>query len=237
MAIKLQTMIICDNCGVELDDNIKICPLCGKDPLSTNEGLTLNNPSGILQLHRQEVRKSLWELAGIIAFCGIAVCTIVDLVTNRNPFWSLFSDASIIAGWIILTLFLHAYRRPLIIVPGLLITILSSLFIFDLLLEGRKWFFPVALPLTLSVFGVTGIILVLYRAAHLKGLNILSLSILVLSGLGVVTEFLLDIFLYGSVELRWSLIAAISIFPVSLLLLFYHYRLKKGNRLDSFFHI
>ena len=25
-------MTLCVNCGVELDDGLKICPLCGKDP-------------------------------------------------------------------------------------------------------------------------------------------------------------------------------------------------------------
>lgn len=230
-------MIICDNCGVELDDDLKICPLCEKDPLAATTGMTLNYPSGIIQLHRHEIRRSLWEMAGIIAFCGIGICTIVDLVTNRKPSWSLFSDVSIITAWIILTLFLHAYRRPLVIIPGLLIAILASLFTFDLLLEGRTWFLPIALPLTLTVFAVTGIILVLYRAAHLKGLNILALSFLVLSGLCIITEILLDKFANGFVELQWSLIVAISTLPVSLLLLFYHYRLKRGNRLDSYFHI
>jgi hypothetical protein len=48
---------------------------------------------------------------------------------------------------------------------------------------------------------------------------------------------ILDEYLNGVVDFRWSLIAAISILPVALIFFFYHYRLKKGNRLDSFFHI
>ncbi|HEX2921225.1 MAG TPA: zinc ribbon domain-containing protein [Bacteroidales bacterium] len=230
-------MNICDNCGVELDDNFKICPLCGKNPLTAAEGATLNNPSGIIQIYNREVRKFFWELAGIIAFCAVSVGTIVDLITNRKPTWSLFSGISIFAAWTILTVFLHAGRRLLIIIPGLLITTLASLVVFDLLLEGKTWFLPVALPLTLAVFVSTGIIIVLYKAANFKGLNILAFSTLILSGLCIVIELLLDRFENGFADLRWSLIAAISIFPVSALLLFYHYRLKRGNRLDSYFHI
>ena len=30
-------MTLCVNCGVELDDGLKICPLCGKDPENKGE--------------------------------------------------------------------------------------------------------------------------------------------------------------------------------------------------------
>jgi hypothetical protein len=230
-------MIICNNCGVGLDDNTKICPLCGKDPLVSSEELPLNNPSGIIRLHRKEIKKSLRELIGIIAFCGIVVCTIVDLIISNKTGWSLYTDVSIISGWLILNLFMYAFRRLQVIIPGLILTILATLFMIDLLSTGGKWFFPLAFPLTIAVSFSAGLILILYRIANLKGLNIVALSFLVLAGLCIIIEILIDNFQKGQVDLHWSLIVAISIFPVSLLILFYHYRLKKGNRLDSYFHI
>jgi len=51
------------------------------------------------------------------------------------------------------------------------------------------------------------------------------------------TEVILDNFFQGMTDLRWSLIAAVSVLPVALILSFYHYRLKKGKQLDSFFHV
>jgi len=84
---------------------------------------------------------------------------------------------------------------------------------------------------------MAGIVLVLYRKAHFKGLNIIAAALIVLSGFCVITEMVLDEYLNGMIDLRWSLITAISILPVALIISFYHYRLKKGNRLDSFFHI
>jgi hypothetical protein len=230
-------MIICNNCGVGLDDNIKICPLCGKDPLVSSEELPSNNLSGTIGLDHKEIRKSLRELIGIIAFCGIAVCTIVDLIISKKPGWSLYTDVSIISGWLTLSLFIFAYRRPQVIIPGQLLTVLATLFMIDLLSTGGKWFLPLAFPLTIAVSFSAGLILVLYRIANLKGLNIVALSLLVLAGLCIIIEILTDKFQNGYVDLHWSLIVAISIFPVSLLILFYHYRLRKNNRLDSYFHI
>jgi hypothetical protein len=232
-------MTICVNCGIELDDGIKICPLCGKDPTNKNEAehISDNYPSGIIQIQRKENRRYLWELSGIIAFSGIAVCTIVDLLINKSLNWSLLSDVSIAAAWIIISLFLFAHKKTLILVPLLMLTILAALFFIDLITGPMDWFFPVGLPVTLTAFVAIGAIIALYKAAHFKGLNIIAAALIILSGFCIITEMALDLYISGFVDLRWSLIAAISILPVSLIFFFYHYRLKKGNRLDSFFHI
>jgi hypothetical protein len=232
-------MIVCVNCGIELDEGLKICPLCGK-PHGNNdrkENITNNCPSEIILLQKKENKKHLWELSGIIAFSGIAICTIVDLVIGKGMNWSLLSDISILALWIILTLFLFTYKKTLVIISLLITTILLALFLIDLVIAGPNWFLPVALPVTVSAFIVAGIIIILYRAAHFKGLNIIAAAFIILAGFCIIVEMILDKYLSGFVTLRWSLIVAVSILPIALVFSFYYYRLKKGNRLDSFFHI
>lgn len=232
-------MIICVNCGVGLDDNLTACPLCGKDPFTAGkqEASSFNYPSEIIQLHRKEIRKSLWELSGIIAFSAVAVCTLVDLIIQKGLEWSLIADVFILGAWITLTMFLFAYKRPRVIIPGLILTVLAALFVIDSLGPARSWFLPVGAPVTLAAFASAGIIIILYKAANFKGLNIVAVAFVVLSGFCILTEMILDAHLKGFVHLRWSVIAAISIIPVSLILLFFHYRLKKGNFLDSYLHI
>ena len=232
-------MIVCAHCGVELDDGLNICPLCGWNPANTGKQQlhSVNNPSGIIRMHRNESRRHLWELFGVIAFSGIAVCTLVDLLLNRKPEWSLFSDIIILAVWIILTLFLFGYKRPWLILPGLLLTILAALLSIDLITGGTKWFFPAGLPITLAACISAGILFLLYRIIHLKGLNFIASVLMVSAGFCIITELILDHFLNGFVHLRWSLIVAVAILPVTLIFFFYHYRLKKGSQLDSFFHI
>jgi hypothetical protein len=217
-------MTICINCGVELDDGLRICPLCGKNQGndSGEEHFSNNLPSDIIQVQKKENRKHLWELSGIIAFSGITVCTIVDLLVSKGLRWSLFSDVPISAAWIILTLFLFAYKRTFLLIASTMFTILAALFLIDVIDRGAGWFFPVCLPLTIAAFIVVSTIIILYKAAHFKGLNIIAAALIILNDV---------------IRLRWSLIAAVSILPVALIFFFYHYRLKKGNRLDSFFHI
>jgi hypothetical protein len=232
-------MTLCINCGVELDDGLKICPLCGKDPENKveQENISNNYPSGIIQLQKKETRRYLWELSGVIAFSGIAVCTILDLLTGKGLNWSLFSDVSITTAWIILTLYLFTYKNTVAIVILQMLAILTALFFIDLIATGRKWFFPVGLPVTVTGFIAAGTVIVLYRVSHLKGLNIIASALIALSGYCIITEIIFDKYWTGFVDLQWSLILAVSILPIALLFFFYHYRLKKGNRLDSLFHI
>lgn len=232
-------MVICVNCGVELDDGLKICPLCDKDPGKKEDNVYYsgNSPSGIIQLQRTENKKELWELSGIIAFSGIAICTIIDLIISKGLRWSLFSDVSISAAWMILTIFQFAYKRVLTLFILLMPVILAALFFIDLIDTGREWFFIMGLPETVAAFITAGIIITFYKVAHLKGLNLIAAAFMVLSGFFIITEIILDKYAYGTMNIRWSLIVAVSILPVALVFFFYHYRLKKGRRLDSFFHI
>jgi len=232
-------MKICINCGVELDEGIGVCPLCGKSPGNKNsqpnsEG---NNPSDIVTFNKKENRKHLWELGGIITFSSIAVCTIVDLLISRKLDWSVYSDVSVFVLWIILTLILFLKTRIYLFFSGLIITLLSALLAFDLIDTGPDWFFPVGLPLAISALFAGWFIVFLYRKARFKGFNVIAAALIILAGLTILTEVILDNFFQGMTDLRWSLIAAVSVLPVALILSFYHYRLKKGKQLDSFFHV
>jgi len=232
-------MNVCSNCGVELEDDFKKCPLCGTviGIGAVEEKTSLNYPSDVILQHKRENRKHFWELSGIIAFSGMAVCTIVNLVIGKNLDWSLFADASILTTWIILTLILFANRKYYIMVTGIMISILLMLFLFDIFSGSLDWFFVVALPLTVAVFISLSIVVALSRTVHFRGFNLLSIAFLIISGFCIITEMVIDKYLNGVVEIRWSAIAAVSIIPIALVFLFLHYKLKKGKRLDSFFHI
>ncbi len=234
-------MSYCINCGVELDEELLSCPLCGFNigKAESNETAEKSEfyPSDIILLHKKETRIHLWELSGIISFSGIVVCSIVDFVISKKFTWSLFADTSILASWIILTLILLAFRKYYLILPGFLITILAMLILFDLFSPPVNWFFAMGLPITITFFIAVSIVVVLWKFAHFKGFNILAIAFFILSGFCVISEVFIDKFLNSEVNIRWSAIVAVSILPIALVLLFVHYRMRKGNRLDSYFHV
>ena len=234
-------MSYCTNCGVELDNDIVSCPLCGfnigQETVTEKAKTSEYYPSDIILLHKKETRKHIWELSGIISFSGIVVCTIVDFVIHKSLTWSLYADTSILTSWICLTLILLAFRKYFIIFPGLLFSILAMLFMFDLFSPPVNWFPGLGLPITMALFIAVIIITLLWKVAHFRGFNILAIAFLVLSGFCIVSEVFIDNFTTGRVDIRWSAIVAVSIFPIALILLFVHYRMKKGKRLDSYFHV
>jgi len=234
-------MSYCTNCGVELDEGIMSCPLCGftlgtaniSEPADKSEYY----PSDIILLYKKETRKHIWELSGIISFSGIAVCSIVDLVIHKSLTWSLYADTSVLGSWICLTLILLAFRKYFIIVPGLLLTVLTMQFLFNLFSPPVSWFYGISLPITVAFFICASLIILLWKVAHFKGFNILAIAFMVLSGFCIVSEVFIDKFLQNKVDIRWSAIVAVSVLPLALVLLFVHYRMKKGKRLDSYFHV
>ncbi|HZY25601.1 MAG TPA: hypothetical protein VFE71_07230, partial [Bacteroidales bacterium] len=74
-------MSYCVNCGVELDEEFIMCPLCGfkigSHDVSESKDKAEHYPSDIILLHKKETRRHIWELSIIISFSGLAVCTIV----------------------------------------------------------------------------------------------------------------------------------------------------------------
>ncbi len=232
-------MVICSNCGVELEDGLAICPLCGKNATKSEAVDTgfQNTPSDVLAQYRKENRRNLWELSGIIAFSGIGACTAIDLLAGKGLSWSLYTGLSITCVWIFITLILHLNSRPMLMIPGIMLDVLTLLAGLDLLTSGKQWFLTIGLPVTLIVFASIGALTILYKRAGLNGLNLLGAGFLCAALTCMVIEISLDLHTAGTVILRWSLYTAVSVTPVSLILFYYHYRLRKGNRLDSLFHI
>jgi phosphatidylserine synthase len=111
------------------------------------------------------------------------------------------------------------------------------LFLFNLFSSPVNWFYGIALPVTIALFIAVIIISLLWKVAHFRGFNILAIAFLVLSGFCIVSEVFIDKYISGEVDIRWSAIVAVSILPIALVLLFVHYRMKKGKRLDSYFHV
>jgi hypothetical protein len=234
-------MSYCINCGVELDEGLSSCPLCGFN-IGNEESPDTGKkseffPSDIILLHKKEKRMHIWELLGIVSFSGIVVCSIVDLVIMKSFTWSRYADTSIVSAWIILSLSLLAFRKYYIILPGFLLTILAMLLLFNIFSPPVNWFFGLGLPITITLFIAVSIVLVLWKFAHFKGFNILAFAFFILSGFCVVTEVFIDRYVFKVVDIRWSAIVAVSLFPIAMILLFVHYRMKKGNRLDSYFHV
>lgn len=232
-------MIICAKCGVELDDEMKSCPLCGKSTESGNnvQNHLVTTPSEVISYHKKVRKKYFWELSGIVAFSGIIACTSVDILNEKGLHWSLFADISILTAWLLLTLIIQLKRKPFLMLSFAGLNILILLFVIDFLASGSWWFFSLGVPLTFATIILIILINLLYSKAGFVGFNLLAASLFLCSIYCIVSETLIDHYKYGSIDIKWSLIVTVSILPVVLILFFLHYRMKRGEKLDSFFHV
>lgn len=231
---------ICPNCGVELDRGIEICPLCGNQKNKYSEkpdGNRAYYPSDILKLNSQQRAKIGWELSGIIAASGMLVSIIVDLFIDKGLNWSLYSVTILTGIWLYITLFIFFRRRYLILIPLLTINTLAIQAVVDLIDPPLAWFVHLSLPFTVSFFILAGIVVLLTKRALYKGFNILAISFLALAVQCFVFEIFTDLYFSGMVRIKWSAITSSAILPFSSILIFIHYRLKRGLNLKSYFHV
>jgi hypothetical protein len=113
----------------------------------------------------------------------------------------------------------------------------AGFLLLDALTGGITWAVKLAIPLLLSANVITIIYIRVARSARYKGINLVAYAFLGAALLCLCTEAITTFFMQGEWRLGWSLIVSACIAPVVLVLLFVHFRLRKGRDLERTFHI
>jgi hypothetical protein len=225
-------MTICRTCGVEYEDSFSTCPLCnGED----NNSKPIS-PADILDISKGENKKHLWELSMILIFSSIVITFAIDMVFGKGIKWSLYAIISLLYLASVLTV-THFSRKPLIISVSICVATMVLLFLTSLLTGDHKWFLALGLPITAAFFILAGIVVLLNSLSNYRGLNLIATFFLALAVFTLVIELFSDLYLSGTIRLQWSVVAAASLSLLALLLIFIHYRLKRGTRLGRLFHV
>src|SRR5690606_12287738 len=94
-------MINCRNCGVELDEHMNFCPLCGasvfdKDHIKRerliSEKLAASTKlrKEIHRLDKSQRKKFFWEAASIIIGSAVLSALTLNLIIQASLTWSLY---------------------------------------------------------------------------------------------------------------------------------------------------
>ncbi len=238
----------CTNCGVELEKNMNFCPLCGEPVMRENE----ETPEYIQvrkrkqeeafltdfqRLKPQEKRKLVWEIAGIILVSGIFITFIIDFAGNYNLSWSKFPMIICAILFVNISFILLWYHRLVLSLTGSFLSASALLVILDIMNGVTGWGINLGIPLLLVAYIIVFLFIVNIKAARKKGLNIIAFSLIAAGLLTICTEGIISLYTVDALQLEWSLITMASVLPIAVLLLFIHYRLKKGTDLKRFFHI
>ena len=239
-------MIICNNCGVELEPDMDVCPLC-QQPVSAD--VVTDRKAGT-EKQRQEKpastddrtmskpqRKAVWELVSIILILLVVATSLINFIINKAISWSEYPVAICLIIFSYVSSFALVNKRREAQLS--LAFVASSLFILvlDHLTGGRNWAFQLGIPLLFFANIILIGFLAAIRLAKQRGINLIAFAFLAAALLCLATEVIADLYIKDTIDLVWSLIVSACVILVAAVLLFMHYRLKKGRDLNKTFHI
>lgn len=203
-------MSYCVNCGVELDDTARFCPLCHTPVLNPNQPVNSSVPTPFPE-ERGEVPPAVKRDAAILLsamLVSVAVCCgVLNVFLRPERTWSVYVIGAAVMLWLwlvppLLDRGMHLLLRLLV---DILAVALYVLFI-ALNLDGWGWYRGLALPVIL--WG-GALLLLLGLSLWVKRRSLLTTVTVLIGSVGVFllgVEFLIDRFLFQTWEPGWSLV-------------------------------
>lgn len=117
--------------------------------------------------------------------------------------------------------------------------VMASLFILviDSVTGGANWALWLGVPLLFFVNLIFIGLLAVIRSAKQRGINLIAFTFIAAAILCLTIEATVDLYTKQHIDVVWSLIVTACVLLVAAVLLFMHYRLKKGQDLNKTFHI
>lgn len=237
--------MICKNCGVELEDEMLNCPLCGEPAIENHPASSVfvpaisgPQPTSFAPAKMSQPQKKLtWEVVSIILLSGAIATLAVDWVINRRIVWSEYPLAVCLTIFCYFSLFAFWNQSTLLKMTGGLLLSSLCLVLLDIATGGIRWAVRVAIPILFSSNLIVAILIEVIRRTRYKGINLIAYMFLGATLLCLAIESILLFFETGLLQLHWSVIVAACTIPVVFVLLFVHFRLKRGRSLEKTFHV
>lgn len=205
----------CDQCGVELEPDVVLCPLCGSRQLSEAEPARSAYHQEQPPLPASVARTAAGRAVSALSLTAALILMIIDFVRNAELTWAPVPVVSVVGGAAVL---LALVRRGFSVVgiSAALATLLAMLAAIDTVANGQlDWFVPVALPIVTSV----GLLLTVLVRVVPRVRGMLKVAVL-LAGGGILTA-LIDLVIQGYLGtvagLSWSVVVLISTLPTAVL--------------------
>ena len=189
------------------------------------------------KLTKAEKMKLFWQISGIILISGILITLVIDLVVNNALSWSKYPVVVCSVIFINISLLRFLYNTIVFLLFGSFVSVSALLVLLDMFNGAIGWGVKLGVPLLFAAYIVFFVLILLIRLAKKHGLNIIAYCLLASGLLCICTEGIISLYRLNRFYIEWSLIVMASVLPVSVLLLYIHYRLKKGTNLKRFFHI
>lgn len=241
-------MAFCPRCGVQLDHDVRFCPLDGT-PIPQLEGDTTQtlapwpaqDPLAKKYLSAAEVRDRLLIILSGLIILPIFIVLAVDFYTSGGIDGGSLSW-SLQVSWILLCSLLylifgfnlyHAFLPVTLSYLGITAALLVGL---DFLDGKEEWFLTLGFPILLAL-GLILLVNYLYiLKTKRKGYNVFGSIISSVAVFLLTLDALIMFYLRGSLLWSWSLLSSFVLFPLAFYFLLLHYGLKRDLDLGRTFH-
>lgn len=217
-------MAYCAKCGVEVDNNVKKCPLC-QFPIpdineTKNEALdTLSKypeASNIYKEYALMRKNQAFLIVVITMMSAIIILTSIHAVypVNRNVMRYVFSC---LLAFMVYLFFFFNYLKGFWNLTGVFLTTLCLTYTLNVISGGYNWFYNYAVPLASLSYVVSLILFGFYiKSKNKDKLEYLPvLALLMCSSVCIGVDAIITYHRDGFIHLTWSVIVAISSVVVS----------------------
>lgn len=219
----------CNNCGKKVDDGVAVCPECNTQ-LPSNFAST----SAPAQKEKRSVNPKAKGYAAIVSALlafPMLVCLMMDylgapplvhrildifgveteLLEQGNMDWSLYLLGFFMCIWMAAVLPVLKPKYPAVTACCCLAVISLYMLLLGYINDGAEWYREWVLPIFLMITISSAIMSILISYKIIKGNHIATAIGVQIALLTVGFEIMSDMNIFGEVNLRFSLIAAVSI--------------------------
>lgn len=222
-------MSLCRRCGVEVEDDLRWCPLC-RDPLQAGAAGEPRGPAPSARDPRQadrRIRRWLLEVVSLLAVTGALVVFAADFASGLSLSWARYPLASIVFLWLSTALLVLCSHRAWLGLAAEIAAVALFLLVLDWFTPGPAWFLPFALPVTLMFGGLLALTLAIVRKWRLSPFAIIAAGLFAAGVFVVGLELLLSRFFDHRWSVSWSAVVFGCLLPLVSLLLYLRKWLKQ----------
>lgn len=155
-------MSYCVNCGVELDDSAKKCPLCSTPVINPNAAHGQDAPPPFperLDIPESVNRRFSAFMVSVVMLIPNIVCLLVNLIFDRSHMWTLWVNSTSALIWaIFVSPFLWKKPRGWQIVIVDAASVIGYTYVFYYFEKTSGWFQYCALPIIIIISFLVGFI-------------------------------------------------------------------------------
>ena len=245
-------MPYCSKCGVEVNDDVKECPLCflpiqqfpdetaeepskKKYPDRTDKQVNgrtypdheVESPTKRILTHKEKLIRA-WEIIGVSLLIPFLIVTFTNLIINTTITWAKFPMIALMLVWLLCTFPLVFTKRPVIVIIGIAISLIGFLVLVDYFDNWSiNWVHILAIPIIALVLTLSIAVVIPSVKVKNKGMNIAAFILFAVGLLNLGLDLIISI--HEGISVSWSLFVLVPTFIVGGFLMYMHYRFTKDT--------